>query len=221
VTGALPRRRLTLVLLCAAVACRGQSDGPHDWLIIPATRIGPVHASATEQELIRLVGADRVVQRDHSIGEGMCAPGSVFYPGTADELEVIWTDSTYSAPAEAAVTGNGGRWRTPAGVHVGSTLAELDSLTDGPVPFSGFGWDYGGMANWTEDTSEGNGDVGLQLAPDSASHERARQDPRYSEITGDHTIASDHPLIRIMTIRVERIFIRWAEPQVVRECPGF
>jgi len=176
--------------------------------------------STSEQDLVDLFGRDEVVRRELDVGEGMCAPGSVLYAGTADELAVTWTDTTYSRPAILTVMGENSRWRTAVGVAVGSTLAALDSLAGEPVQFTGFGWDYGGTGVWKEGTPRGTGEVLLQLSPDSASYERARSDPRYPEITGEQTVTSRHALIRELTIRVERILIRWAEPTVVRPCPG-
>jgi hypothetical protein len=216
--------RSTFVVFCVLVACARQvpqETAPHDWLIIPATRIGPVGAATSEQDLIKLLGPEPVVRQDNAIGEGLCAPGTVLYSGTTDAVDVTWTDSTYSTPAVVGVAGKGSRWRTPAGLRVGIELKELVSLASGaPIQFTGFGWDYGGTASWSELTPQGEREVGIGLAPDSASLALARQDARYAEIAGEQTVSSDHPLIREMTIRVERIFIRWSEPKIQQSCTG-
>src|SRR5688500_9009771 len=94
--------RRTLVLLWVLVSCQSRvrdERTPHDWLIIPATRIGPVDATASEQDLIDLLGADAIVRRDLDVGEGLCAPGSVLYAGTPEAVAVTWMDSMYSRPA--------------------------------------------------------------------------------------------------------------------------
>jgi hypothetical protein len=135
-----------------------------------------------------------------------CVVGAGLVP-----VAVTWIDSTYLTPALAHVAGRGSRWKTPAGVHVGRTLGELESIAGAPVQFGGFGWDYGGMTSWSEQTPHGRGQTGIQLVPDSASYARARNDGRYHEIVGERTVSSNHPLIRAMTIHVDRIFIRWEE----------
>jgi hypothetical protein len=117
------------------------------------------------------------------------------------------------------VTERGSRWRTPAGVRVGITLTELESLAAGPhIEFTGFGWDYGGTGSWSEQTPQGKREVAIGLAPDSTSLAFAREHPRYAEIVGEQTVRSDHPLVRDMTIHVDRISIRWREPTIQRPC---
>jgi hypothetical protein len=208
---------------CVMVSCQTPArDGrsPHDWLIVPGVRIGPVHATSSERSLVELLGSEHVTRHELDVGEGFCAPGTVLYAGTADALAVTWIDSTYLRPALVHVNGRGSRWKTPAGVHVGMTLSALDSIAGGaPIQFGGFGWDYGGMAAWSEQTPQGRGQIAIQLLPDTLSDARARNDPRYAEIVGERTVTSHHPLIRAMTIHVDRILIRWNEPRVVRPCP--
>jgi hypothetical protein len=212
-----------LALLCVLASCDRPAPPPagppHDAVIIPGVRIGPVGRQTAERELIDLLGPERVVRRDISIGEGFCSPGTVLHPGMPDSLEIIWTDTTYTLPALVQVSGEDSQWRTPAGVHVGMTLTELEAIGGQPVQFTGFAWDYGGTGSWSEQTAEGSGEMFIRLSPDSASHARARQDLRYEEIIGEKTVSSDHPLIRSMTIRIERILIRWGESSVQRQCP--
>ena len=180
---------------------------PLDSLIVPAMRIGPVERTTSELALVDLLGTERVVRREAHIGEGFCVPGSVVYPGTPGEIEVLWSDSTYQTPAAARVAGPDSRWRTSRGVRVGTPLAELEVLTGGPVEFSGFGWDYGGRASWSELTPRGREEIVLDLAPHPDSVALVTSDPRYPEILGERRVRSDHPLMRRLDVRVERISV--------------
>ena len=192
--------------------------GPADWRIIPGIRIGPVDSTTSEQALVERLGAERVVRRDAHIGEGFCAPASVIDPGTRDSVTVIWADTSYARPAAVVVEGNGSRWRTAAWVHVGTTLRELEALRAGaPLRFMGFGWDYGGTGTWHE---QGTREMRIVLQPDSASWATASRDPRAREIMGDREVSSNHPLIRRMNVRVERMSIQWTQPTVQYQCPG-
>jgi hypothetical protein len=191
---------------------------PHDWLIVPDTRIGPVRRGTTERALTQLLGEERVVRREAHIGEGFCATGSRLYPGTPEELEVLWSDSTYSEPAAARVAGARSRWRTSRGVGVGTSLSELERVAGAPVEFGGFGWDYGGGATWTESTAEASGTIVLELAPNPDSSSVVASDPRYSEILGERTVRSDHPLIRRLDVRVERLTVRLGRWPTEHEC---
>jgi hypothetical protein len=190
----------------------------HDWLVVADTRIGPVTAETTERELIDQLGPSNVVRRDAYLAEGFCAPGSVLYPGAPDEVEILWTDTTYAAPASVRVSGADSRWRTTVGVRVGSTLAELEQKAGGPVVFGGFGWDYGGGASWAEPGARENATIGLQLAPDPDSTERVATDPSYAEVLGERTVRSDHPIVRRLGVRVERMSVYLGRASGEHEC---
>jgi hypothetical protein len=194
---------------------RPGDSASHNGMIVPGVGIGPVTANVSERALIDSLGAANVVRTHAHIGEGVCAPGSRVYPDTPAELEVMWTDSTYSQPARITLARPGSEWRTPRGVGLGSTLAELEALAGTPISFSGFGWDYGGGAQW----EEGDDAIGLRMSPDSASQAAAERDPRYTEILGDRLISSDHPLVRTMTIRVERIYLTFRGIELEYQCP--
>jgi hypothetical protein len=196
----------------------GRVDAPaRDWLIVPGERVGVVTGSTTEADLIRQFG-DGIERRQAWLGEGFCAPGSVIHRGSSDSVVVIWSDSTYSAPAEARVTGPGSRWQTPAGVRIGTSLDELEEIGGGPVRFLGFGWDYGGSGTWTELIDGEPADVRFILSVDRSDHERVSGSPDYREILGERDVSSDHPLIQTMTIRVGQPLLRWREPTVWWDC---
>jgi hypothetical protein len=196
----------------------GQPDAsaptPHDWLVVADTRIGPVTAETSERALIELLGAANVERREAHIGEGFCAPGSALYPGKADEVEVLWGDTTYTEPATVRVSGAGSRWRSVLGVQVGTALAELERIAGGPVQFSGFGWDYGGGASWTEPAGQGGGEgtIVLQLAPDPDSFAALAREPGYREVIGERQVRSDHPIVRRLNVRVERMSVPLGRP---------
>jgi hypothetical protein len=236
----MTRRRgtpLPIVLLFALVGCTSDEPPPDDsgagdvppagqpgapttpspptGSIVPGVGIGPVTADVSERALIDSLGDAQVVRSHAYIGEGICAPGSRIFPGTPAELEVMWVDSTYSLPAHVEVNKPNSQWRTARGVGIGTTLAELEAIGGGPITFGGFGWDYGGGAGW----SEGGDDIGLELAPDSASNANAGRDPRYGEILGERRVSSDHPLVRTMTIRVERIILTFRSNELEYNCP--
>ena len=209
---------VAIALVISACTCGGRAP---DRLLIPGQRIGPVTADTPEIELKEQLGAEVETGRAISIGEGFCVAGTLLFPGSPDAVEVAWSDSTRSRPAFARIRSPGARWTTPGGVHIGTTLKELEEINGEPVAFSGFGWDYGGTAAWTESAEEADGgNLLLELAPDSASESSVRDHPRYSEIVGERTITSDHPLIQEMTIRVRGMSLGWREPGPQVECPA-
>lgn len=198
---------------------RPDPAGAIDRTIVPETRFGPVTAATSEADLISLLGAGAVEPRDASIGEGMCAPGSLLFGGTPDSAEVVWVDETRSRPAEARVRGPGYGWRTPVGIHVGMPLNLLVQANGSrPITFMGFGWDYGGSGSWTEPVNGRPATVGFSLRPDPAGLEAASGDPRFAETQGDREVSSDHPLVRLLRPTVAELRVRWDSPEVTRRC---
>jgi hypothetical protein len=193
----------------------GAAPATADSLIRPRVGIGPAIAGRSESALRELLGPGQVVHADVYIGEGYCSPGARVFPGSPEEIEIVWSDSTLATPATVTVGEPGSPWRTESGVGVGTTLRELESLAGGPLELMGFGWDYGGGAWWPEE----GGELALQLALDPASRDAQIDDPRYGEILGDRLVRSDHPILRAMTVRVEAVSVNLGPRNVEYTCP--
>ncbi|MBI9063934.1 MAG: hypothetical protein JEZ14_18265 [Marinilabiliaceae bacterium] len=93
-----------------------------------------------QQELIKALGADNVVNEEQWFEEGTVKKDfSRIYEGKDDELSIIWDENgpvvqTWSKEA---------KWQT-RGISTGMSLANLIKLNNAPINFFGFGWDYGG-----------------------------------------------------------------------------
>ncbi len=226
-----PIRPAWIWILVAALGCnpppgndaaaRGDDgrapDAPsHDWRIVPDERIGPVTASSSEASLRTALDDSLLVRGEVYLAEGVCTDGNVLYPGSADQLDIAWADSARSHPAFLRVAGTGSRWTTDSGIHVGSTLQELEAIRGEPITFSGFGWDYGGGLNWGGDDAPFR--MSLRLQPDSASWQLAYQDPTVDDIFGDRPVRSDNPLIRRMNITVASISVGFAPQFEEHDC---
>ena len=192
--------------------------GSSTWQVVPGERFGLIDPQTSEADLRELAGREMVRSDEVYLAEGFCTDGTRLFAEMPYEVEVAWADSARTQPAFVRSRSAEGPWRTPSGVGVGTTLAELERLKGEPLSFSGFGWDYGGMTTWEED----GGAVRLRLAIHPSSYERlgelARTDPRTEEIDGDRTVTSDHPVIRQITVIVEEIDIDFDRPFVERDC---
>ncbi len=184
------------------------------WHVVPGQRVGPVQRETTEQALIGLYGPRNVLREDIYLAEGVCTPGTVLFPGVANETRITWQDRDFTRPAEVRVEGRGSTWSTPRGVRIGTTLKELEALSGGIVEFGGFGWDDGGGAAW----EEGGGTVSLGLAPDSLARDVVANSPLADQILGERTVRSDHSLIRTITVEVVRISQFWGAPFTEAPC---
>jgi hypothetical protein len=94
----------------------------------------------------------------------------------------------------------GAAWKTKEGVHIGTTLAELERVNGGPFQFSGFGWDYGG-AVFSSPRGKLHG-LGVTIAPSKNEDSKQAQ-----QVMGDRQISSRHPALKNMGVTVSQIVI--------------
>lgn len=188
------------------------------WIVRPDRGFGPLTGETSEAALRRGVGAAAVVPTEVYLAEGFCTAGTRWFAGTPAEVDIGWATPARDRPAFVRTGRADGPWHTPAGVRVGSTLAELERLAAKPLTFSGFGWDYGGGTTW----EEGGGAVGLRLSPDTAAYrilgELEPQDARVHELFGDRPVRSDHPIVRQIRIVVEELSMGWDRVADEHEC---
>lgn len=118
----------------------------NDWLCLPFERVGPILASAKEEDLLQLFGAEQVQRRTIYVAEGTEKRDvSVIYPYSANEVILFWRDNQYGQRlSHAWVKKEDSSWKTAENITVGTPLAELNRLNGQPFRIVGFGWDYGG-----------------------------------------------------------------------------
>ena len=144
--------RLAILLVGLAVLGGGVSVAQaaetveNDWLCLPFERVGPILASAKEEDLLQLFGAEQVQRRTIYVAEGTEKRDvSVIYPYSANEVILFWRDNQYGQRLSRAwVKKEDSSWKTAENITVGTPLAELNRLNGQPFRIVGFGWDYGG-----------------------------------------------------------------------------
>ncbi len=142
---------ITAALFLAA-ACRPAGPGAeskrnNDFIIEPGVRLGPITASTTEEELAKLFGAKNVRRDTIWFAEGHSESGTVVFPGTPNEIEIIWTEE--GAPSLIRLRHKEADWTAASGLKVGSSLEDVEKLNMRPFQFYGFGWDFGGaITDW-------------------------------------------------------------------------
>jgi hypothetical protein len=112
---------------------------PHDWLIVPGERVGPITARSTEASLRAAFGNDAVVQSAIHIDAATTAPGVEIYRGRPGEsIAVLWPrkDRTLRWPLQVipcyGPAGAECRWKTVTGVRTGLSVADLEKLNGKP-----------------------------------------------------------------------------------------
>ena len=144
--------RLAILLVGLAVLGGGVSVAQaaetveNDWLCLPFERVGPILASAKEEDLLQLFGAEQVQRRTIYVAAGTEKRDvSVIYPYSANEVSLFWRDNQDGQRlSHAWVKKEDSSWKTAENITVGTPLAELNRLNGQPFRIVGFGWDYGG-----------------------------------------------------------------------------
>lgn len=112
-------------------------------------KIGTIlNAEVTEQKLKATFGAKNVINATVGTVEGQTSPGTTLFPGDPKRrVQFTWKNPKKRDRVEMirVVDDFSSRWATvPAGIRIGTSLAQLEKLNGKPFTISGFDWDYGG-----------------------------------------------------------------------------
>lgn len=180
---------------------------PPDATMIPGERFGPVTENTTRQDLATQFGAANLEDQEISMGEGETEFGTVVNLGPDRSFTVIWGNAERT---EAAVVMNPGpAWRTPEGIGVGTSFAELQQKL-GPFKFYGFDWDYGGTV-LLEDTQlrDYSGMLIMRLSMDEAARTQSAAD--YQALLGDELYESSNPHAQKLNLTVGELLVSLRE----------
>jgi hypothetical protein len=124
-----------LVVLLALAFGQAESD---PWLIVTNGEKGSINARTTREDLVRLYGAENVVDGDVDVGEGDTEPGTVLFPNDPERtVEILWQDHDKKAnPSRVTISGKTSRWHAVHGISLGTSYTELERLNGKPFPVS-------------------------------------------------------------------------------------
>ncbi|MFB2897100.1 hypothetical protein ACE1CI_29650 [Aerosakkonemataceae cyanobacterium BLCC-F50] len=181
-----------------------QSNPLKDTLVIPGERVGPITKNTSRQDLVKLFGAstlqDRKISGPEGIGEFAATRVNL---GTQRSFTVVWTDAKRTKPA--TIRDFGSAWKTPQGIGIGTSLAELRKQL-GEFQLYGLAWDYSGTI-LLENTKLSNykGKLNLQVAP---APDAAKNFPRqYQAVMGDATFSSSNPNWQPLGMRIQQMIV--------------
>lgn len=202
-------------LVPPAIACEAPPQAPQtktlvaqspltDTRLIPGERVGPVTARTTRRDLVRLFGAnrlsDRTIQGPEGIGTFAATRVNL---GPQRSFTVVWSDTSRTKPLDVRELGTG--WKTPEGIGVGSTMADLRRIL-GEFKLTGLGWDYGGnvlLEKTRLDRYQGKLWLRVEAAPNAG--DRYAKD--YEAVSGDQVISSSNRHWQPLGIRVWQMVI--------------
>jgi|WetSurMetagenome_2_1015567.scaffolds.fasta_scaffold286093_2 hypothetical protein len=215
---------LLLVSLLIVVACNnpgsnGRSDKDlsdvSDVKLKPSDTLDNLFLIADEKQLKEVYGEKNVSWDTVWGAEGEFYMGTKLYGDTPDEIVIEWADTTqhakvlavshacrYNVDAEKFDLKT--RWKTKAGVKMGTTLTELVDLNGTDFMFYGLGWDYGGgVFNWKEGKLA-NSNIFVNLGIDEMN---AEQEKSYLKVIGDKEFSSANPSARKLNPLVFEIIL--------------
>ncbi|MBW4674281.1 MAG: hypothetical protein KME52_09740 [Desmonostoc geniculatum HA4340-LM1] len=175
-----------------------------DTLIVPGERVGPITRTTTKQDLVKLFGASRLVDKTISGAEGIGSfAATQLKLDQGRSLLVVWSDKTRTKPLD--VRNLGSAWKTREGIGVGTSLSELRKKL-GNFKLYGLGWDYGGTI--LLDSSKLSRYQGkLILRVDAASNASEKFPNDYQAVLGDGTFSSSNPHWKPLGVRLTEIIV--------------
>jgi hypothetical protein len=181
-----------------------QSPKLADTLIVPGERVGPVTRKTSKQDLIKLFGASRLVDKTISGAEGIGNfAATQVNLGQNRSFLVVWSDNTRTKPLD--VRNLGSAWKTREGVGIGISLSELRKIL-GNFKLYGLAWDYGGTI-LLESSRLSRYQGKLILRVDAAPDAYKKFPNDYQAVSGDSTFSSTNPRWKPLGVRVEQIIV--------------
>lgn len=173
----------------------------YDLTFVAGQRVGAITPTTDSLALQTAYGSDLVHDTLVYVGEGMTQAGALIFPGRPEELELIWLSDGRRRPEIVYIRRPDAPWTDrETGIHIGTTLEELQQLNGRPFVFSGFDWDYGGtVTDWRGGQLTG---LNLRLQPSAEQYDQLPQ-----SLSGDRPIRSDNFAARDLGIRVNEIYV--------------
>ena len=204
------------MVVCCSPAYAGPAAAPGS--IDPTQRsfgcAGPIFRALSKSSLAAAYGASNVSVEKviGAEGESVTMETALFAKRPAEKIRIDWSDRAKKTVSGVEVFGS--KWVGPAGVHVGSTIAELEQANGKPFTFSGLGWDYGGLVkDWRggalgplKRTRGGPGNLppdcrmGIELASAPSAPEAAT-----AAVESEQDFQSDDPKVAAAHIIVAKI----------------
>lgn len=213
-------RYLILMAVFAVMFAAAFHVNAQNWQIVPGASVGPITASTSETELIKIFGKANVKQTQVDVGEGEVQAGTVIFPNDpTKKASILWSDpDTRLRPASVTITGKKTVWKTDSGITIGTPLSKIEELNGKPFAMTGFAWDYEGTvmhanggklsALGTESDEEITGrTLLLRLSPAAKFHKTAE----YKSVMGDGKFFSDNPAMKKLNPTVYEMIIEFAQ----------
>lgn len=167
-----------------------------DSTIVLGQRVGPIEKGMTLFGLKMLFGGGKVKAAELPGPEGTTIDGAKMFEGTDKEIEIIFNPEGDEKEIEdIRIIGKG--WKFENGLKLGMSLIEVEKINGKPYTVLGFGWDYGGYANFEGGKLEGTVSIRFDVEPQAMA----------DAISGDQSVPSTHKVLRAAKPKIETISV--------------
>lgn len=180
------------------------SQPKSDFILTPCSGNNILNSNTAETELIKIVGKKNVERVERWYAEGTeRVIGSVFFKDTPQSFFIKWKDTVnFKNPEWIEIHGDKALWEIDNGIKVGTELKELVKLNGKHFTFSGFDWDYGGVAIFEKGNLESDC-YSVQLYYD---YEDLFEN-EWNQIVGDKTVSTKNPILNKIKVYVDMITV--------------
>lgn len=181
-----------------------QAKKAADNLIIPGERVGLVTRKTTRQDLVKLFGASRLVDKTIYGPEGIGTfAATQVNLGKERSFLVVWSNKSRTKPLD--VRDLGSAWKTPEGLGIGTPLSELRNKL-GNFQLAGLGWDHSGTIFLKTSRLSRYQDK-LILRVDAADDAYEKYPKDYEAVSGDRILSANNPHWKNLGIRLAEIIV--------------
>ncbi len=184
-------------LLFLALASIAAAEIPvDDTTIVLGQRVGPIEKGMTLFGLKTLFGGGKVKAADLPGAEGETIPGVRMFEGTDKEIEILFNpEGDEKEIWDIRILGKG--WNFENGLKLGLGLEAVEKINGKPFNLQGFGWDYGGYAQFE----------GGKLADTVSIRFEPGQQNYDDSLSGDRLIPSTNKKLRAIKPKIDTISV--------------
>jgi len=225
----MPYKRLSVLAVLIVVACSPQkpAEAPASSVVASEEAAISSLAPADYTSLANVMTCDWPVKKTDTAesllatyksyaevtnipgAEGITQKGVVLYGNDPRRrVEVFFYDVALTEVSLVLVRGDS-QWSGPKGLHLGSTLADVEAANEKPFRLDGFDWDYGGYVSDFNRGKlakiKGRCTLGIRLGiPENGG-------PVAESITGERTLVSTDPAVAAANPVVEALSVGWPQ----------
>ena len=147
--------------------------------------------------------------------EGDSSEGTVLFGNDPTaKLEIYWRDGVSKRnPGWVSVRGKHTRWRSPAGVTLGTSLRTIEQLNGRPFRLIGFGSDVQGtVMSWSGGTLEAQNVNGCRMRMRLGldwNNADAKARALVNQLRGESEFSSGHPSMQSLDPTVNELFLQY------------